>query len=155
MGKPKEALADRDRAVLLKPEYAETHLARADSYLQLGMSAEEMTDRDETIHLAPDWPEAWLARGRSFFLRGEYPYALRDLNKVLELKPDDPEAKLLLVRNTRSGGTRGSQPSRCDSACCDSCPLQLHPRSRNPKLPSQWQKPSPMPRLITRPDGIF
>ncbi len=96
MGKDREALADRNEAIRLKPDFAEGFLARGGSYHALGMHDQGLADRTEAIRLKPDLAEAWCARGSAFFLLGQYGKAIDDLNQALRLKPDYAEAQMVL-----------------------------------------------------------
>jgi tetratricopeptide (TPR) repeat protein len=114
----KGAIGDFDKAIKLKPDYAEAYKNRGVAQLQLGQLPQAAADLNQAIQLKPDYADAYKARGMAFSRYGgfggsnpnEQPrQALADLNQAIKLNPDDAEAYMNrgnLIANDRSLGDK-------------------------------------------------
>ncbi len=72
--RPEDALASYDRAIALKPDYAEAYYNRGNALMDLKRPEDALASYDKAIALEPDSAEAYNNRGE----------ALRDLKRLQE-----------------------------------------------------------------------
>jgi tetratricopeptide (TPR) repeat protein len=92
-----KAIAEYNKAIQLKPDYAEAYLCRGDAYFTKGYSDrvyydKAIADYDRVIQLKPDTAEAYQNRGYAYFEKGDYERGLADYSRVIQLRPDVAEA---------------------------------------------------------------
>ena len=63
--RPAEALASYDKAIALKPDYAEAHNNRGNALMDLKRPEEALASYDGAIALKPDFAEAHSNRGNA------------------------------------------------------------------------------------------
>jgi len=85
-----QALEAYNRALQLRPDFAEALNNRGKTLENLDRNEEALKDYNRALELRPDFPEALNSRGIILRRLGRYDEALRDYNRALELKPDDP-----------------------------------------------------------------
>ena len=98
LGKPSEALQDRDRAVHLKPDLPEAYIARGGSYHLMGQHEKGLADRTEAIRLNPKIADGWFARGSAYYLMGNFEKAESDLKEAVRLNPKSSEMSAVLAK---------------------------------------------------------
>jgi len=87
-----EALQSCDRAIALKPDYAEAFNNRAIALLKLRRFAEALRSCDRAIALKPDCAEALSNRGFVLTQLRRFPEALESCDRAIALRPEYPEA---------------------------------------------------------------
>jgi tetratricopeptide (TPR) repeat protein len=91
-GNKKGAIADYDRAIILKPKYPEAYYNRGNTKSELGDKQGAITDYDRAIILKPKYPEAYYNRGNTKSELGDKQGAITDYDRAIILKPKYPEA---------------------------------------------------------------
>ncbi len=86
------AIADYDKAIQLKPDYAEAYSSRGAAYYYKGDYDRAIANYDQAIQLKPDYAEAYSNRGAAYRGQGNYDRALADYDKAIQLKPDYAKA---------------------------------------------------------------
>ena len=84
----KDALADYDKAITLKPDYADAYNNRGILRSEMGDQAGALADYDKAIILKSDYADAYCNRGVLNNNMGNRVDALTDYNKAISLKPD-------------------------------------------------------------------
>jgi tetratricopeptide (TPR) repeat protein len=87
-----EAMRCYNRAIELKPEYADAHYNRAISLMLTNDDGGAVRDFDKYISLKPDSADAYINRGSEYFKTNRLPEAIQDYSKAISLKPDSAEA---------------------------------------------------------------
>ncbi|MCK4733511.1 MAG: tetratricopeptide repeat protein, partial [Methanophagales archaeon] len=82
------ALKAYDKAIELKPDFAEAWNNRGVALGKLGRYDEALKAHDKAIELKPDYAEAWNNRGVELGKLDRYDEALKAYDKAIELKPD-------------------------------------------------------------------
>ena len=85
---PEEALASFDRALAIKPDYAEAFNNRGNVLGELKRFEEALTSYDRALALKPDYAEALNNRGKVLQTHRHYEEALASYDRALALKPD-------------------------------------------------------------------
>ena len=92
LGQYKEAIADFNKAIALKPDCTEAYFSRGSSNIQLRQYERAIVDLNKAIALKPDYVDAYCSRGYSKAGLHKYKEAIADFNKAIALKPDCTEA---------------------------------------------------------------
>ena len=87
-GEPEKAIPAYNKAIYLRPDYAEAYNNRGASNGELGQYDAAITDLDKAIMLDPEDAEAYYNRGIVYFNRGNHDTAFTDFDKAIRLKPD-------------------------------------------------------------------
>jgi tetratricopeptide (TPR) repeat protein len=87
-GDYKNAIADYNQAIKLKPDYAEAYYNRGLTYNYQGNYTAAIADYNQAIKLKPDYAEAYNNRGLAYADQGNYTEAIADYNQAIKLKPD-------------------------------------------------------------------
>ena len=90
------AFADFNKAIELKPDFAEAYMNRGDIYIKnKGEFDFAFADFDKAIELNPKLTGAYMHRGAAYFAKGEndraiadYSKATADYSKAIVLNPD-------------------------------------------------------------------
>ena len=77
-----------DKALSLKPDYAEAYNNRGWEQINLGRFDKAISDFNEALRLKLDFPEAYNNRGFVQINLGRFDKAISDFNEALRLKPD-------------------------------------------------------------------
>ena len=91
-GQYSEALQDFNKAINLKPDYADAYFFRSHAYITQGRHDEAIQDLDKVIELSPNDANAYFLRGHDYILQGMYNEAIQDFNQAFGLDPTDPRA---------------------------------------------------------------
>jgi len=91
-GQHEEALTSYERAIELKPDYAEAWSNRGVALNDLRHPEEALASYDRAIELKPDYAEAWSNRGVALNDLRRHEEALVSHDRAIELKPDYAEA---------------------------------------------------------------
>ncbi len=85
---PEDIILAYDRAISLKPDYADAYQNRGVAKADLGQRDMAIVDYDKAIQLQPDYALAYTNRGIVKGKLGRYEDAIVDLDKAIRLKPD-------------------------------------------------------------------
>jgi tetratricopeptide (TPR) repeat protein len=114
------AIQDYDRAIRLKPDYAQAFVNRGIAYYDKGQYDRAIQDYDQAIRLKPDLAEAFNNRALAYHRKGRYDRAKQDFDQTIRLNqyygnalinralgPSDPP---LAFNSRRQAGSAGSAP---------------------------------------------
>ena len=85
-------LLDFNKAIKIKPDYAEAYYNRGFVYAGRGEYKQAIADFDKAIALKPDLAEAYNNRGLAYAEKGDDDRAIADYDKAIALKPDYAKA---------------------------------------------------------------
>ena len=85
---PKGSVLANDRAIRLKPDYAEAYINRGNAKQKLEQYDAAVADYDKAIRLKPDLAEAYINRSAAKQKLGQNEDAIADCNEAIRLKPD-------------------------------------------------------------------
>jgi tetratricopeptide (TPR) repeat protein len=88
----KGAIADYNKAIQLKPDYALAYYSRGTVKYNLTDYKGAITDYNKAIQLNPSDTSAYYNRGLAKYNLQDYTGAITDYNKYIQLKPDDADA---------------------------------------------------------------
>ncbi len=91
-GEPVQAIADFDKAIALRPDFADAYLIRGVAYAEQGEYGLAIADYDKALELRPDYSLVYNNRGVAYADKGEYDLAIADYSKAIELEPEDAKA---------------------------------------------------------------
>jgi tetratricopeptide (TPR) repeat protein len=94
LGKQHTALASYDRAIELRPDYAEALFNRGNILHELKQFEEALASYDRLLNLRPDYAEALFNRGNTLHELKRFEEALASYDRAIELRPDYAEAFL-------------------------------------------------------------
>lgn len=87
-----DSISAYNRAISLKPDFAEAYTNRGAAKAELEQRAEAITDFDEAIRLKPDFAVAYYNRGITKAELGHHEDAIADFDEAIRLKPDYAKA---------------------------------------------------------------
>jgi predicted O-linked N-acetylglucosamine transferase (SPINDLY family) len=87
-----EALASCERALALRPGYADALSNRGNALIELGRFDEAMASYDAALSLKPGLAAAWVGRGNVFLNLNRYGEAFAAFQKALAINPDSLKA---------------------------------------------------------------
>jgi len=90
--RPEDALAMYERALRLKPDFAEALNSRGKTQLELGRPEDALASHDGAIRAKPDCAEAFYYRGNALLYLKRLEEALASYEGALRLKPDYADA---------------------------------------------------------------
>ena len=82
------AIEDCNRAIQLKPDYADAYTNCGVAYINKGNYDRAIQDGNTAISLRPNFVEAYYNRGCAYSRKGEHGRAIEDFTKAIGLKPD-------------------------------------------------------------------
>ena len=89
-----EAVAQYERALQLRPGYADVRLALARALTERGRHREAADQLDEVLRIRPDWLDAMLLRGLTAYLQGDLTGADRVWTAAGERHPEEPRVEI-------------------------------------------------------------
>jgi hypothetical protein len=92
LGNYRQAIEDYDRAIEIKPDYANAYYNRGHAYQGLGNYRQAIEDYGRAIEIKPDYAEVYNNRGVAYALLGNYRQAFEDFNRAIEIKPGFTDA---------------------------------------------------------------
>ena len=92
------AVADLTRAVVLKDNFVDAYLLRAELLLEMEQPMDAKSDAEKAVVLAPEEPASYLLLGRVYQALGDIDAADNNYRKTLDLDPFNEEASLLSGR---------------------------------------------------------
>jgi tetratricopeptide (TPR) repeat protein len=84
----KEVIGCCEKAIALKPDYAEAYGTRGAAWCSLGRPDLALRDYDQAIACRPDYAEAWILRGRLHTGANRLDEAMNDYDQAIALRPD-------------------------------------------------------------------
>jgi len=91
-GKFHEAVQAFNKAIELKPDYADAYSNRGNALCDLGQLQEALESYEKAIQLKPDYADAYSNRGNALHKLGRFEDAVMSCEKAIQLKPDYAEA---------------------------------------------------------------
>ena len=82
------AIANYDKAIQLKPDYAAVYNNRGNAKVNLGQYFSAISDFDKAIQLKPNYANAYYNRGVAKAALSQHFAAISDYDKAIQLKPD-------------------------------------------------------------------
>ena len=98
-GQDTSALADLNRAIAVRPDYADAYNNRGTILLKSGRPDEALQDLSKAIQLDSTKAQAYFNRGYIYYSQKRFEEALRDYTRVIDLHPDPRQ--LAIVHNLR------------------------------------------------------
>jgi protein O-mannosyl-transferase len=92
-----EALSDFNKAIELKPDYADAYNNRGSLFIKQGKTDAALNDLNKAISYNRNFIQSYFNRGFLLYQKKQFAEALMDYNKVIELNPD--AEKLTVVYN--------------------------------------------------------
>ncbi|HWE41234.1 MAG TPA: tetratricopeptide repeat protein [Gemmatimonadaceae bacterium] len=89
-----EAVAQYERALQLRPGYADVRLALARALTERGRHREAADQLDEILRIRPDWLDAMLLRGLTAYLQGDLAAADQIWTAAGERHPEEPRVEI-------------------------------------------------------------
>ena len=86
-----DALSNYQKAIELKPEYAQAWNGQARAFYELKNYQEALSAYDKAIQIQPDYQNAWKGRGFALSKVRRYKEAISSFDKALKLQPESPE----------------------------------------------------------------
>ena len=93
LGRPKEALADYDRAVGLDPTFLQAHYNRGIAHYRAGAYEKSIVDFNRVLTLDPGYTSAYFNRSFPLAALGRYDKAVKDVEKAMNLDPGNLKYK--------------------------------------------------------------
>jgi tetratricopeptide (TPR) repeat protein len=87
-GRQEQAIPYFDKAIALKPDFAEAYVIRGAVLASLGRYAQAMDDYNRAIQSKPADARAYIGRAVAFDHLGRYAESLADSNRAIALRPD-------------------------------------------------------------------
>jgi len=100
MNKFEEAILDYDRAIDLKPDFAQAYNNRGNAYSMQGNNARAIEDYDKALKLVPNYASAYQNRAVAHEALGNKAEAIRDYRAALRLDASLEDSKKGLSRLT-------------------------------------------------------
>ena len=89
-----EAVAQYERALELRPGYADVRLALARALTERGRHREAARQLDEVLRIRPDWLDAMLLRGLTAYLDGDLTVADEVWTAAADRHPEEPRVEI-------------------------------------------------------------
>ena len=89
-----EAAVQYERALQLRPGYADVRLALARALTERGRHREAAEQLDEVLRIRPDWLDAMLLRGLTAYLQGDLTGAGHVWTAAAERHPEEPRVEI-------------------------------------------------------------
>jgi tetratricopeptide (TPR) repeat protein len=101
-----EAIVQFERALELRPGYADVRLALARALTERGRHAEASRELDEVLRGRPEWLDAMLLRGLTAYLQGDLATADVVWTSAAERHPEEPRVEIYrsMLARRRTGG---------------------------------------------------
>ncbi len=87
-----EALASCNKALAIRPDYADAWNGRGVALAELKQPAEALASYDKALAIRPDYANAWINRGWALVELGRHEEAVASYDKGLALNPEDASA---------------------------------------------------------------
>jgi superkiller protein 3 len=87
-----EALSSCNKALAIRPDYAEAWNGRGVALAELRQPAEALASYDKALAIRPDYANAWNNRGWALVELERHEEAVDSYDKALAINPDDASA---------------------------------------------------------------
>jgi protein O-mannosyl-transferase len=87
-GNYKQAIKDYDRAIQIKPGWAQPYTNRGSAYESMGNPTQAIEDYDRAIAIAPKAALTFYNRGNARIATGGYRQAIKDYDRAIEINPN-------------------------------------------------------------------
>lgn len=87
-----QALVSYERAIAIKPDFAEAWTGRGIALEGLKRHSEALASHEKALAIKPDYADAWINRGVALARLKRYSEALASFDKALAIKPDYADA---------------------------------------------------------------
>ena len=111
---PEEAMAEFDRALRLKSDFAAAHSARGSLYYQMGKPEAALADLESAAALRPDDAVSLDRLGQTYLALDRTADAVRVLRKAAALAPGDSKTQLHLARALADAGQAAESKAAMD-----------------------------------------
>jgi tetratricopeptide (TPR) repeat protein len=91
-GQSHEAIEQFEKAIQIRPDYAEAHNNFGDALRRAGRMPEAMEQFEQALEIMPDYAEAHNNLGDALRQTGHIPEAMEQFNQAFQIKPDYAEA---------------------------------------------------------------
>jgi tetratricopeptide (TPR) repeat protein len=108
------AIADYDRAIILRPDYAEAYFSRGVAHTLQGNNEDAIADFGRAIRLRPRQASYFISRGEALVAAGQFALAIRDFDRAIKLQPKNAEAFLSRCRAKIGKGDYRKAIADCD-----------------------------------------
>ncbi len=126
-GKLQEAVASFDKAIQLRPDFADAYYNRGITLKELGRLNEALQNYDKAIQLKPDFAKAYNNRGAALQDLGRLDESIQNYDKAIQLKPD--YAEVHFNRHALLLNPDDLMPAiQCMEKAIDIDPLNMHYR---------------------------
>ncbi|GBU26804.1 hypothetical protein R84B8_00318 [Treponema sp. R8-4-B8] len=88
-----KAMENFNRALQVKPDYAEAFNGRGEIYFSVSQYSEAEKEFSAAIKINPKYERAFFNRGKIYQIYGDYDRGIADYRKAIELNPSNSEAK--------------------------------------------------------------
>jgi tetratricopeptide (TPR) repeat protein len=92
LGNYAQAIEDSDRAIEIRPGYADAYKNRAVAYGELGNYRQAISDYDKAIEINPKYDYAYNNRGVAYGKLGNYRRAIENYDRAIEINPKHADA---------------------------------------------------------------
>jgi Flp pilus assembly protein TadD len=92
MDREDEAIAHFQKALEIKPDFAEAHNNLGNLLFQKGRADEAINQYQTALQIKPDYAEAWYNFGNALLQKGNVDEAISHFQRALQIKPDYMEA---------------------------------------------------------------
>jgi protein O-mannosyl-transferase len=92
LGNYRQAIEDLNRAIEIKPGYAEAYNNRGIAHGYLGNYRQAIDDYSRAIEIKPGYARAYNNRGTAYAYLGNHRQAIEDFSRAIEIKPDYADA---------------------------------------------------------------
>jgi Tfp pilus assembly protein PilF len=121
-GNYRQAIEDYDRAIEIKPGYAEAYNNRGAAYNSLGNYGQAIENYNRAIEIKPGYADSYYNRGVTYTYLGNYKQAIEDYNRAIEIKPGYADAYnnrgiIYLSQGNNERGCRDAQKA-CEMGAC-------------------------------------
>lgn len=130
------AMDDYDRAIEIKPDYAEAYNSRGEIYLAVSEFTKAEAEFTMAITANPYYEPAYINRGKLYRIGGKFDLAIIDWTKAVELNPNLNELKSELGDLYLSQGVKKGTVMDIKGAINDLSIAAHH----NPKNPEIWYR---------------
>jgi tetratricopeptide (TPR) repeat protein len=91
MGNVDEAMVHYQKALQVKPDFAEAHYNFGNALLKMGRADEAITHYQKALQIKPDNARARYNFGNALLQKGRVDEAITQYQKALQIKPDSPD----------------------------------------------------------------
>ncbi len=90
LGRCEDAFKDYDKAVALRPDFADAYYNRGNLHSRLGQYDKAIADYTKAIEFRIDDADAHNNRGMAWHEKGNYESAMANYNRAIAVNPNDP-----------------------------------------------------------------